>query len=299
MTRARTNIDGVPRTEDELNRVPRTKAEQRAISMELILDSAEELFSKFGYHGVTIKDLAKKVGVHPALVHYYFEGKLELFSAVFERRAAISNQRRLDALVQYEMLTGDSPTVEGALHAFLDTEFDTYIVGDKGWRNFGSLAAQASSAPGWGAERVHEHFDAVITRLISVLAKALPGCSLKDVHWCWHFVAGSLMLSLARTGRIDNLSNGLCSSEDFPAIKARMADFMAAGFRTICKPGVAKRAVSAPKVAKRAVSAPEVAKRTISAPKVAKRAISALKEGEEAARARKSGNKSSRRGSHG
>jgi AcrR family transcriptional regulator len=266
MARARTNIDEVPRTEDELNRVPRTKAEQRATSMELILDSAEELFSKFGYHGVTIKDLAKKVGVHPALVHYYFEDKLELFSAVFERRAAPSNQRRLDALEQYEILAGDSPTVEGALHAFLDTEFDTYIVGDQGWRNFGSLAAQVSNTPGWGAERMHEHFDAVILRLISMLRKALPGCSLEDVHWCYHFVAGGLMLSLARTGRIDRLSDGLCSSEDFPAIKARMADFMAAGFRAICKPGVAKRAISAPKKAKK--------------------------------RAGKSGSKSSRRASH-
>jgi AcrR family transcriptional regulator len=251
MARARTNIDEVPRTEEKLKRVPRTKAEQRATSTELILDSAEELFSKFGYHGVTIKDLAKKVGVHPALVHYYFEDKLELFSAVFERRAAPSNQRRLDALEQYEMLAGDSPTVEGALHAFLDTEFDTYIVGDQGWRNFGSLAAQVSNTPGWGAERMHEHFDSLILRLISTLRKALPGCSLEDIHWCYHFVAGGLMLSLARTGRIDRLSDGLCSSEDFPAIKARMADFMAAGFRAICKPGVAKRVSSAPKKAKK------------------------------------------------
>jgi hypothetical protein len=40
---------------------------------------------------------------------------------------------------------------------------------------------------------------------------------------------------LARTGRIDKLSNGLCKSEDFLAVKQRMASFMAAGFLTICK----------------------------------------------------------------
>ncbi|MGQ7434121.1 helix-turn-helix domain-containing protein, partial [Streptococcus suis] len=30
--------------------------------MELILDTAEELFSKHGLHGVTLKEVAKRVG---------------------------------------------------------------------------------------------------------------------------------------------------------------------------------------------------------------------------------------------
>ena len=42
------------------------------------------------------------------------------------------------------------------------------------------------------------------------------------------------MLTLARTGRIDKLSGGLAKSEDFNAVKQRMARFMAAGIRDIC-----------------------------------------------------------------
>ena len=38
------------------------------------------------------------------------------------------------------------------------------------------------------------------------------------------------MNTLARTGRIDRLSGGICRSEDFPAVRKRMAKFMAAGF---------------------------------------------------------------------
>jgi hypothetical protein len=41
---------------------------------------------------------------------------------------------------------------------------------------------------------------------------------------------------LARTGRIDKLSGGVCRSDDFVAVKERMASFMAAGFLTVCKP---------------------------------------------------------------
>jgi hypothetical protein len=49
----------------------------------------------------------------------------------------------------------------------------------------------------------------------------------------YHFVTGALMNTLGRTDRIDRLSGGLYPSDDFPAIKKRMAKFMAAGFKAI------------------------------------------------------------------
>ena len=52
-----------------------TKAAQRAEMMEQILDTAEELFSKHGLYGVTLKDVAKQVGVHHTLMNYYFRDK--------------------------------------------------------------------------------------------------------------------------------------------------------------------------------------------------------------------------------
>lgn len=222
-----------------MNEVPTTirksrKAEQRAETMELIFDAAEELFSKHGLHGVTLKDVAKQVGVHHTLLNYYFTDKKALFDAVFARRAVITAERRMKALDDYEQAAGDRPTVEGALHAFLDTDLDTYIEGGEGWRNYAKLGAQVANTPEWGAELMDEHFDPVVLRLIALLQRALPDCSREDIFWGYHFVTGSLMLTLARTGRIDKLSGGLCSSEDFAAVKARMARFMAAGFRSIC-----------------------------------------------------------------
>ena len=41
---------------------------------------------------------------------------------------------------------------------------------------------------------------------------------------------GAYTLTLSPTGRIDLLSDGLCSSDDFETIKLRFARFMAAGF---------------------------------------------------------------------
>jgi hypothetical protein len=52
----------------------------------------------------------------------------------------------------------------------------------------------------------------------------------EDIFWGNHFVTGALMNTLGRTRRIDQLSAGLCHSDDFAAVKQRMARFIAAGF---------------------------------------------------------------------
>ncbi len=216
-----------------------TKAERRAETTEQILDAAEFLFSQHGLYGVTLKDVAKQVGVHHTLLNYYFDDKQSLFNAVFARRAPVTNQRRMQAMDDYEASCGGQPTVEGALHAFLDTDLDLYISGGEGWRNYAALGAQVANTPKWGAALMDDHFDPVVLRLIDLLKKALPGCAEEDIFWGYHFVTGGLMLTLARTGRIDKLSGGLCKSEDYEAVKQRMAKFMAAGFRTICTPKTA------------------------------------------------------------
>ncbi|MAK97986.1 MAG: TetR family transcriptional regulator [Citromicrobium sp.] len=211
-----------------------TKAEQRAETTEQILDEAEYLFSRHGLHGVTLKDVAKRVGVHHTLLNYYFEDKQKLFEAVFGRRAVVANEVRMKALDEYERETDGKPTVEGALHAFLDTNLDLYGEGGDQWRHSGRLAALVSNTPEWGAEMFDEWFDPVVLRLIELLKKALPDAAEEDLFWGYHFTTGALMLTLARTGRIDKLSGGLAKSEDFNAVKQRMARFMAAGIRDIC-----------------------------------------------------------------
>jgi AcrR family transcriptional regulator len=211
-----------------------TKVQQRAEKMEQILDAAEYLFSKHGLYGVTLKDVARRVGAHHTLLNYYFRDKKKLFDAVFARRAVVTRTRRMAALDAYDAQTHGRPSVEGALRAFLDTDLDLYIQGGERWKNYGALGAQVANTPEWGAKLMDEQFDPVVLRLIELLKKALPQCDEEDIFWGYHFVSGALMLTLARTGRIDKLSGGRCRSDDFEAVKRRMASFMAAGFVELC-----------------------------------------------------------------
>jgi AcrR family transcriptional regulator len=211
----------------------RTRAEQRAATMKQILDTSEDLFSQRGYFGVTIKDVADGIGVHPALIHYYFDGKKELFDTVFERRVQYAISSRTAGLDAYEKEAGDHPTIEGALRSYYDSAFDVYINEDEGWRNFGRIFAQVNNAPGYGAELMVTYFDPMVLRLINLLQKALPDAKPEDLFWSFHFTSGAYSLVLSQTGRIDRLSDNLCKSDDFGAVRDRFVTFMAGGFYAV------------------------------------------------------------------
>src|SRR3546814_3886271 len=86
----------------------------------------------------------------------------------------------MQALDDYDRAAGGKPTVEGALHAFLDTDLDLYIQGGEGWKNYGAFGAQASNSPE-GAEFMDKYFDPVVLRLIDILKKALPDAPEEDI----------------------------------------------------------------------------------------------------------------------
>src|ERR1700754_3186126 len=80
---------------------------------ERILNAAEDHFSRHGFWGVTIREVAEQAKVDTALLHYYFDTKRGLFDAVFARRAEIMNKERIDSIDAYEKAAGDAITVEG------------------------------------------------------------------------------------------------------------------------------------------------------------------------------------------
>ncbi len=239
-------------------RVRRTKAEQRAETYEQILDAAEHLFAREGLHGVTLRDVALRVGVHTTLLHYYFQDKRSLFEAVFARRAGVTSGRRMEALERYEKSAGGKPTVHGALEAFLNTDLDLYIGSGEPWMNYAAFCARVSNTPE-GAALMDKYFDPVVLKLVGILKQAMPGTPDEDIFWAYHFTSGALMNTLAHTGRIDRLSSGLCASDDFVAARERMARFMAAGFlafsreaRTDGRPDGAAPVPTLPRTAARA-----------------------------------------------
>ena len=214
-------------------RPPKARANQSGETRDLILDAAEDLFSKHGFYGVTIREVAREAGVDTALVHYYFGAKRELFDAVFTRRAAVWNDERVAAIDRYAAAAGADMTLEGLLEAFLRPPFEWSLKGGPGWKHYAALVAQANANPTFGGETMARYFDPAVRRLIELLAQLLPQASEADLYWGYHNLSGALTLTLGETGRLDRLSGGLCRSGDLERACAYMVQFAAAGFRAV------------------------------------------------------------------
>ena len=234
-----TKLDALPPAADapaaRRGRPPKNKASGAGETRELILDAAEDLFSKHGFYGVTIREVAREAGVDTALVHYYFGAKRGLFDSVFLRRAEVWNNERVDAINRYARDSGPGGmTLEGLLEAFLKPPFEWSQKGGPGWKHYAALVAQTNANPAFGGETKARYFDPAIRRLIELIKEVLPDAREVDLYWAYHNLSGALTLTLGETGRLDRLSGGLCRSGDLESACDYMVRFAAAGFRAVC-----------------------------------------------------------------
>lgn len=227
------------------------KVDGRVIAADRILDAAEDLFSKRGFDGVTMREVAELANVDAALAHYYFANKQGLFDAVLERRSELVFSERTQAFDAYEAACGDNVTVEGAVAAFVMPLLERARKGDDGWKNYFRLIALVNNDASHVAQYIMSYFDPLVHRLIALVKRALPEASEEELFWCFHFLTGSLTLALSRTGRLDRLSGGLCRSDDLASIEPRMVEYCAAGFRSVCvrADGLPKKKTGGPRAA--------------------------------------------------
>jgi hypothetical protein len=152
------------------------------------------------------------------------------------RRVEHLNEIRLAALTEIEASHVEQDlTVEEIIGAFTNPILDLLAEDHDRWAHYFQLIAQINNSPEWGGELMTRYFDPLVRRFMEALRKAMPDCRDDDLYWSYHFLSGALTLTFAETGRIDNLSDGLCRSSDIAAIRDRMPVFLAAGFRALAQ----------------------------------------------------------------
>jgi AcrR family transcriptional regulator len=73
--------------------VRRTQAERSEATREALIGAARSLFAKQGYAGVGTEEIVRDAGVTRGALYHHFDGKRELFEAVYERVEAELAQR--------------------------------------------------------------------------------------------------------------------------------------------------------------------------------------------------------------
>jgi AcrR family transcriptional regulator len=67
---------------------PSLRDEQKALTRRRLIDAAESVFARSGFHGASVEDIAHEAGATTGALYSNFAGKEDLFLALFEERIA-------------------------------------------------------------------------------------------------------------------------------------------------------------------------------------------------------------------
>lgn len=84
---------------------PSLRDEQKALTRRRLLDSAEAVFARSGYHGASVEEIAREAGATSGALYSNFAGKEDLFLALFEERIATD-------VGDYSQIVAEGATVE-------------------------------------------------------------------------------------------------------------------------------------------------------------------------------------------
>lgn len=199
----------------------------------VILDAAEKLFSQAGFHGVSMRAIAVEAGVPQGLLHYHFGNKEGLFEAVLARRVVPLVERRV-ALLEHRLdeAPGGRPSLDAIVDAFFRPLLE--LGREEAGIHYSRLIAMVVNATDpRSRDLTRRYFDAMAKRYIAAIRQALPDLGEADAAWGYFFLMGAGIVSIARSGRIEDLSDGACRADDTDTVLARVVPYCAAGLRGI------------------------------------------------------------------
>ncbi|MCC5979003.1 MAG: TetR family transcriptional regulator [Salinarimonas sp.] len=207
---------------------------------ELILDAAEAIFADSGFDGATTRAIAQAANVNPALIHYHFKSKEQLFEAVFARRSEEINARRR-ALLAAVMARGDEVGLEEVFVAFLRPTVELGRARSGQGRHYARIVVHVASGTDERSRRLTSaRYDAIARDFIAAIENRVPGLD-REAATRGYLNAVAIGLSLmAPTGRARTLSQGACS-DDVDTLVEDAAAFIAAGIKALARRSADKR----------------------------------------------------------
>ncbi len=167
----------------------------KADTIDALMESAIHCFSRYGYEGASLRDIAANAGVPLSTIHMYFGSKSELFSAI-ERKSwnEIDDERSGLLSRALEKAAGRPPELADLFHALAfpvvrralgESDHDRaqiFIVRSRVVH--GPILAAASNFT--------KTADRSVVRWIDAMVLACPTLRRQDIIWAFSFVVGAI-----------------------------------------------------------------------------------------------------------
>ena len=204
-----------------------------------IMDAAERVFARSGFDGATTRAIADEASVNLGLIHYHFNSKEALFEQVIARHARQVNDRRR-ALLAAVLAAPETATLEAILDALMRPTIELSV--GEGQHYSRIIVQIASGADERSVQLTAQNFNEIAHEFIDALERHVPGLSRDNTVWAYMNAISVGMLMIARTGRVSQLSDGLCDESGSEEAIERVVRYLAAGTRALAREGQTKPA---------------------------------------------------------
>jgi len=196
-----------------------------------ILLAAEKLFAQYGYHAVSIRQIAAEADVPPALIGYYYGAKQGLFHAIFTHWLPTIAERL--ALLHAALHGPQPPTVHDVVQAFVEPVLQLRASTEGEY--YAMLVARELVYRTPDTDRVlAEMFDPMAHAFIDALHQLRPAWPRARAAWAYQFAMGALLHHLVDY-RVQRLSQGENLPNDAAAAPL-LIDFITAGIHATLPP---------------------------------------------------------------
>jgi AcrR family transcriptional regulator len=195
-----------------------------------ILDASQRLFANFGYHAVTIRQIAEAAQVPLALVGYYFGQKQELYDAIFGHLKGTFETRRQG--LHKAIANPDGDALDNIIHAMIFPVIQAR--GTPEGESYALFVTRGLTQQSVEEDRaIREFFDPITAEYIDAIRNALldemPEITQAQAAWCFQFALGALLHYLSDQ-RIVRLSKNVNVAAD-PAVANQLKAFIVCGIR--------------------------------------------------------------------
>lgn len=205
---------------------------QQPDTRQRILDAAEELFARRGFHATSLRVITRTAHVNLAAVSYHFGGKEALLDAVLARRLGPLNlvrHARLDQVSREAEASGGVPDLRALWCAFVEPTLSLRQA-DAGAEAFLTLIGQVlADTRGVMMASFLRQMAPLFLRLFEMTCQALPGVPRQLLFWRMHFAVGSLSHLMRCNDQSPVMPEGVSADVDVALLTDLLIDYTLAG----------------------------------------------------------------------
>ena len=197
-----------------------------------ILDAAEELFSRKGFQGASLRAITRQADVNLAAVNYHFGSKEALVEEVLQRRLVPLNKTRVERIQQVLAAAetkGRRPQARDLIFAFMQPTI-LFRESDPGIPVFISLVGRGFVESDSTVRNLFmELMKPVFMLMMASLHHALPHIPENILYWRIRFMMGAMSHTMQSIGNCPMEINENVKNQDARDLVEILIPFLTAG----------------------------------------------------------------------